>query len=433
MLFHSSLRRELSRSFGATFVVLITVVMSMMLIRIVGLAAKGSIDPQDVMLLMGYAVLGHLSTILTLSLFIAVSSTLGRMYRDSEMAIWFSSGRGLASFTAPVLRFAWPILLGIVVLALFVWPWSNQQSQQLKERYELRGDLDRVAAGQFQENASGSRVFFIERNDKPASPGEAHSASNGATDDVANDAATDQAANNAAANAAANAANIATSAQTPTASSTISTSATTGNSSPTPRVGRNVFILSTEQGKQAVTSARSGRMEREGDKQLFVLNNGQRMEQVNGEKALKISQFSEYRAIVGQSIANTEDEAPVDTLRSIKLIRDPIPANLGELSWRLGLGIAAFNLVLLALVLSATNPRSGRGYSLMFSLLAFVVYYNLLNIGASWLGGARVGFAPFMLSLHGSVLVATLLWLAYRHNQWSWRHLLTLRSPANAL
>jgi len=164
-----------------------------------------------------------------------------------------------------------------------------------------------------------------------------------------------------------------------------------------------------------------------------LLGVGQRMEQINGEKALKISQFSEYRAIVGQSIANTEDKAPVDTLRSIKLIRDPIPANLGELSWRLGLGIAAFNLVLLALVLSATNPRSGRGYSLMFSLLAFVVYYNLLNIGASWLGGARLGFAPFMLGLHGSVLVATLLWLAYRHNQWSWRHLLTLRSPANAL
>jgi len=417
MLFHSSLRKELSRSFGATFVVLITVVMSMMLIRIVGLAAKGSIDPQDVILLMGYAVLGHLSTILTLSLFIAVSSTLGRMYRDSEMAIWFSSGRGLASFTAPVLRFAWPILLGIVVLALFVWPWSNQQSQQLKERYELRGDLDRVAAGQFQENASGSRVFFIERNDKPASPGEVN--------DVANDAATDQ--------ATANATDIATTAQTPSASPAISTTATAGTSGQTPRVGRNVFILSTEQGKQAVTSARSGRMEREGDKQLFVLNNGQRMEQINGEKALKISQFSEYRAIVGQSIANTEDKAPVDTLRSIKLIRDPIPANLGELSWRLGLGIAAFNLVLLALVLSATNPRSGRGYSLMFSLLAFVVYYNLLNIGASWLGGARLGFAPFMLGLHGSVLVATLLWLAYRHNQWSWRHLLTLRSPANAL
>jgi lipopolysaccharide export system permease protein len=46
------------------------------------------------MMVMGYTVLGHLPTILTLSLFIAIVGTLSRMYRDSEMVIWFTSGRG---------------------------------------------------------------------------------------------------------------------------------------------------------------------------------------------------------------------------------------------------------------------------------------------------------------------------------------------------
>ena len=36
MLFHSSIRKELARSFGATLVVLITVVMTMTLIRTLG-------------------------------------------------------------------------------------------------------------------------------------------------------------------------------------------------------------------------------------------------------------------------------------------------------------------------------------------------------------------------------------------------------------
>lgn len=36
MLFDSSIRKELARSFGATLVVLITVVMTMMLIRVLG-------------------------------------------------------------------------------------------------------------------------------------------------------------------------------------------------------------------------------------------------------------------------------------------------------------------------------------------------------------------------------------------------------------
>lgn len=106
MLFDSSIRKELGRSFGATLVVLITVVMTMMLIRTLGQATKGTVSPSDVMLVMGFTVLGQMSTILTLSLFVAVVGTLSRMYRDSEMAIWFASGQGLASHLRPILRFA---------------------------------------------------------------------------------------------------------------------------------------------------------------------------------------------------------------------------------------------------------------------------------------------------------------------------------------
>ena len=36
MLFHSSVRKELARSFGATLVVLVTIVMTMTLIRTLG-------------------------------------------------------------------------------------------------------------------------------------------------------------------------------------------------------------------------------------------------------------------------------------------------------------------------------------------------------------------------------------------------------------
>ena len=48
MLFDSSIRKELARSFGATAVVLITVVMTMMLIRTLGQAYKGSVSPDKV-------------------------------------------------------------------------------------------------------------------------------------------------------------------------------------------------------------------------------------------------------------------------------------------------------------------------------------------------------------------------------------------------
>jgi lipopolysaccharide export system permease protein len=387
MLFDSSLRKELSRTFGATLVILITVVMSMLLIRTLGLAAGGTVNPQDVLMLLGYAVLGHLSTILTLSLFIAVTSTMGRLYRDSEMAIWFSSGRGLASFAWPVLRFAWPILVTIVLLALFVWPWSNQQSQQLRGLYQTRGDLDRVAPGQFQENSSGTRVFFIERDEAQASSAEATS-------------------------------------NTTTSSLTASTDSPDSPGINTPKSGRNIFMSSTEGGKDVVTSARNGRTEMIGDNQFLILSNGQQLEQTRGQPGLKLSEFGEYGTQIGKNKISSEETTEPKALRTVVLLRDPKPTYRAELGWRLGLVIAAINLILLALVVPATNPRAGRGYSLAFALLAFVVYYNLLNIGYGWVGSGRVKFLPWMIGLHGGVFMLTTLWLAARHKQWSLRHLL---------
>ena len=106
-----------------------------------------------------------------LSLSIAIVSTVSRMYRDSEMVIWFASGKGLAGFIAPALRFAWPVLLVIAALTLVVSPWSAQQTQNMKDRFEKRGDLDRVAPGQFQESAAGNRVFFIDKASPDAQTG----------------------------------------------------------------------------------------------------------------------------------------------------------------------------------------------------------------------------------------------------------------------
>lgn len=163
MLFDSTLRKELSRSFGATLVVILTIVLTLMLVRTLSLAANGAVAPQDVVLLLGYTALGHLPTILSLSLFVAVVVSINRMYRDSEMVIWFSAGVGLHRLVRPVLRAAWPVLGVVGLLVFLVWPWGNRSSDELRSRYEQRSDLSRVTPGVFQSSADGRRVFFIER------------------------------------------------------------------------------------------------------------------------------------------------------------------------------------------------------------------------------------------------------------------------------
>lgn len=164
MLFHSSIRRELARSFGATLVVLFTIVLTMMLIRTLGQASSGKVNPQEILLVLGYTVLGRMPTLLTLALFVSIVSTLSRMYKDSEMTIWLASGRSYRHLLSPIFRFTGPIVIVIATLQLIAWPWANQQIGLFKERFERRSDLDRVAPGQFRESSDGRRVFFIEKD-----------------------------------------------------------------------------------------------------------------------------------------------------------------------------------------------------------------------------------------------------------------------------
>ena len=352
MLFQSSIRKELARSFGATVVVLVTIVMTIVLIRTLGLASRGFISPQDVMLFMAYSALGRLPTILTLSLFIALVSALSRMYRDSEMVVWFTSGQGLTGFLRPMFRFAWPVLLVIGLMALFVWPWSNQQTKDMQTRFEQRGDLARVAPGQFMESSSGNRVFFIDREKAGA------------------------------------------------------------------QTSNDVFISSNDNGKSAVTTARSGRVETRGDTRFLILEGGQRLESESGQTGLKISEFEEYGTQAGDSDPVSEGTPEAKLLSTRDLLKAPTRSSQSELAWRFGLALAAFNIVILALALSSVNPRGGRSGNLIFGLLAFVVYNNLLNLGQSWIFEGLIGFGNFLVLLHGGVFMLATSWLIKRNSNW---------------
>jgi lipopolysaccharide export system permease protein len=347
MVFDSSIRKELARSFGATLVVVLTIVLTMMLIRALGQAAGGSVAPQDVVLLLGYTGLGHLPTILSLSLFVAIVSTLTRMYRDSEMVIWFASGVSLLRLVPVVMRVGWPVLLTIAVLALGVWPWANRQSAELRDRYERRSDLSRVAPGQFQSSSDGRRVFFIDKD----------SQSN--------------------------------------------------------RVGRNVFILFNDNGKEAVTTAQAGRIEADAKGERFlILDNGARTDIDLDDRSKVLSRFDEYRVLAGEKALRGLDELPPRARNTPDLLTGREPRLLGELAWRVGLALAATNLLLLAIGLAAGNPRRGSSWNLLFALLAFVVYFNLVNLTQAWVAGGKLPLGAALLAVHGVIfaVAATLLW-----------------------
>ena len=404
MLFHSSVRKELSRTFGASLVVLITVVMTMMLIRVLFLANKGRVNPTDVLLVMGYFVLGHLSTILTLCLFIAIVVALSRMYSDSEMVIWNASGRGLTGFISPLVSFAWPVCLGIAVLALFVWPWSNEQAQNMRTKFEQRSDLDRIAPGTFQESANGSRVFFIDKED-PALAASKTDASKTATN---NANANDKKAN---------------------PKKTETPDPLTQQEEKYGYGRNNIFISEVANGRESVTTARAGRIENRDGSKYLLLNAGQRSEIDRKTGQTKVSEFEEYGNLIRNAKLTPFEGGPFKAKSSWTLLQNRTNGHMGELAWRLGLAFAAVNFIILGAAVASGNPRAGRGGSLAFALLAFVFYYNLINMSQSWIASGQFRFTNVIFILHGSAFALGVLWMAKRHNNWSfWPYLKSLRN-----
>lgn len=355
MLFDSSLRKELGRTFAATLMVILTIALTNMLIRTIGQAAGGSIAPQDVALLLGYFALAYLPMMLSLSLFVAVVLVLGRMYRDQEMAVWFASGVGLWRFVRPMFGMAAPVLVVNGLLLVGVWPWVNAQSVELRERYQQRSDLSRVAPGVFQTSADGRRVFFVERGE----------------DD--------------------------------------------------PQRARNVFILTQLKDVESVTSARSGRLETVDGERWLVLDSGQRSETDLATGEHQTASFSQYRVLVDDQRARQAAAKPPFATRTLDLLRNPTAANQGELAWRLGLWLASANLLLLALGLSAINPRRATNWNLLFSLLGFVVYTNLVNLSKSWITTERLSLGWALVLLHVSALLLALGLLWWRQQSAVWR------------
>ena len=217
------------------------------------------------------------------------------------------------------------MLLVIALLALFVWPWQNERSVELKDQFERRSDLSRVAPGQFQTSGDGERTFFFEGS--------------------ASDTAT----------------------------------------------GRNVFIVASRGGVESVTSAEAATIESEGDGRFLVLSKGQRNEQnaASGEKTL--SRFETYRVAGRRPRARPARRPAAEGAATIELLREPTAPNQGELVWRLGLVLAGANMLLLGIGMSASNPRHASNWNLLFALLGFFAYYNLINLSQAWVASGRVG------------------------------------------
>ncbi|MBN9425521.1 MAG: LPS export ABC transporter permease LptF [Burkholderiales bacterium] len=188
---------------------------------------------------------------------------------------------------------------------------------------------------------------------------------------------------------------------------------------------RNVFVTQQRDERLVVVVSRLGRIENQpnGDR-FLVLEDGRRYDGGQGRADFRVMEFERYGLrLAPRNPSLSDDRSKVKS--TFELLAEPTQRNLGELMWRISLPVSAVLMGLLAIPLSAMNPRVGRSINLIVALLLYVVYNNLLSVVQAWVADGRMSFGLGVWVLHAALLaiIGFLFWRRVRLPRWSFARL----------
>jgi lipopolysaccharide export system permease protein len=354
-LFKRSVVSEITSHAGVIFSTLLVVWLSVLLVRLLGQAANGDIGADVVFGLAAFSSITALPVILSVSLFIAVLTTVTRNFRESEMVVWFASGLSLKDWVGPVLRCAVPVAIMIAVLTLIASPWAYRQIEEYRQRYEQRSDLSKVTAGQFIETDEGARVFFAE---DPTRPG----------DELGQVIAR--------------------------------------------VIGPDWLSVITASSARVENEANGDRFLVLGAGHRYDLKPGLPEFRLFDFAHYGFRLESKGSASSLQA-ARQMAEQKIKARPTLQLFSDNDDNAWSQIMWRIALPLAALNLALLAIPLGAVNPRLGRSGDLLIAGMVGLLYMNLINLSRGWISSGKLSFGIGIWLVHG-VFFALMMYMLWR-------------------
>lgn len=177
---------------------------------------------------------------------------------------------------------------------------------------------------------------------------------------------------------------------------------------------RNVFISSVQEGRQGLMLSRNGRlMTADNGDRFIVLENGRRYEGEPGSAAYRVTEFERYALRVQRKPRETP-EVTARNASTLALVAVFSHAFRGELMWRIAMPVSALLLALLAIPLSYINARAPRFANLVFALLIWITYWNLMILVKARIAQGRLDFWTGLWIVHGVILAVLVAMYVYR-------------------
>lgn len=164
MIIQRYLLREIGLSFIAVTLVLGLMFLSGTFVRLLAETLEGRYPSDLLFTLFALRGIGSMVLLMPFAMFIAVMLALGRLYRDSEMAVLSACGYGPRQLLKPVALAGFVVTLLVGWMALFVSPWADDYAAQAIAEAGARTGTQGINPGQFN-HFEGGAVVYVERVD----------------------------------------------------------------------------------------------------------------------------------------------------------------------------------------------------------------------------------------------------------------------------
>ncbi len=321
MIVFRYLLKEVAKTQIAVFIVLMTIFISNQFVRVLDDASEGSIPGQMVMIFIGLQVPDLAGMIMPLSFFLGILLAYGRIYADNEMTILHACGVSEWYVVRITLILALITSLVTGMFTLYLSPLAAEYEYQVKEQLAADSGLSTLIAGRFQTTGNKKAVVFIHdknRDDK-------------------------------------------------------SLEKVFVAQLPSKNDKHNAIINSS-----LVYAAKGEVIEEASGSQRLILTDGTRYQNDVKNKEFRQVAFGKYYI----QIQDQKVEHKNRKLRAVPttdLFKESIAEFQAEIHWRFAFPLACIILTLIAVPLSAVDPRQGKFAKMLPALLLFLSYFLLLT------------------------------------------------------
>jgi lipopolysaccharide export system permease protein len=174
----------------------------------------------------------------------------------------------------------------------------------------------------------------------------------------------------------------------------------------------NIFIQQREERREIVWMARTGEywMDTTTGQRYLTLMDGQVTDIVPNQLDMRVLEFERTDFRLPEPERRSSDEK-LETQSTADLLSAADVVSFAELQWRLAPPILIIVLGLLAIPLSHSNPREGRGIRVVLGILSYALYANTLYLCRAWMAEGLLPASVGMWWAHGLVFLFALLWL----------------------